>query len=79
MTDTKHKLRLNYTIQSRVVRVFEHIEKQHVNGIGKDATFSEVSRGWFIAFEGSYEALFFDDTKPDFEEGDLVKITFAHV
>lgn len=75
---TKKLSQLIY-IKTKVARVWEQMDQVHVSGIGKDATFKEQSRGWFVSFQGSYEALFFGHAKPDLEEGDEVRITFQKV
>lgn len=66
-------------IETRVKRVWEQIEKVYVNGTGNSAVFESVSRGWFVAFQGSYEALFFGEERPEFQPGDRIKITFEKI
>ena len=56
--------------------VVEHFEKVHVSGSGADAVFKSVSRGWFVAFDGSYEANHFGETEPDLKVGDIVRISY---
>lgn len=71
--------RTTYTILITVTKVEEGKERKYLEGIGPDAKFTEVSLGWFVTFEGSYESLFFGDTKPELEKGDKVKITFERI
>lgn len=72
-------MKTNYTVMTRVVRVFKRIEKVWVSGKGQDAKFREIDKGWYVAFEGSYEALHFGYEDPGFKESDRVKITFEKV
>lgn len=65
-------------IKTKVKRVWEEFEKKYVSGMGPDAIFTEISKGWFVAFEGSYEALFFGHVEPNFKVGDKVKIRIEH-
>lgn len=62
-----------------VVKVWEQHDRVHVTGTGPSAVFREVSRGWFVQFQGSYEALFFGREIPELEEGDFVKISFEKI
>jgi len=69
---------MNIRIQTRVKEV---IEKEIVTGGKKDendkAILSYRKVGWFVHFEGSYEALYVGDEKPDgFEKGTEVDIIF---
>ena len=69
---------MNIRIQSRVK---ELIEKEIVTGGKKDendkAILSYRKVGWFVHFEGSYEALFVGYEKPEgFEKGTEVDIIF---
>lgn len=73
------RLKVNYTIMTSVVDVKEHKERRHVEGSGDKAKFSEESTGWFVTFDGSYEALYFGSEKPGFDKGDKVKITFERM
>jgi hypothetical protein len=42
-------------------------------------SFSDISAGWYVLFEGSSEAVFLSDTEPDLHAGDKVKITIERV
>lgn len=73
------KLKINYAVYARCVRLEEKFVKAYVDGVGEEARFIDQSCGWFASFEGSYEALHFGDTKPTFDVGNLVKITFEKI
>lgn len=68
-----------YVLHSTVVEVREHFKTTHVEGTGKDATFSNHSLGWYVLFEGSGECLYFGESRPELNEGDKVKITFERI
>jgi len=72
-------IRFNYTVATQVKRVWERIEKVHLHGAGLEAVFQDQSFGWYVAFDGSYEALYFGPTKPDFNVGDKIKISFERI
>ena len=63
---------------AKITRIEEKFDKQHVKGVGPDALFVTVSQGWFVSFEGSYEAIFIGMDKPTAMVGDpaLLEITF---
>lgn len=63
-------------INARVVEVFERKRKIWISGTGQDAVFNEVSDGWFVRYEGSFEALHVGEEKPDLAVGDTVTISF---
>lgn len=79
MESTQATLNIAYTVQARIKNLEEKFGRQWVGGIGKDAVYVNVSRGWFINFEGSFESLYFGPDKPHWQEGDEIKITFAKV
>ena len=79
MEPVKTPLKINYAIHTKVKRVWEEKEKKWLRGFGDDALYEATSKGWFIAFEGSYEALFFGHDEPSFKPGDAIKITFEKV
>lgn len=79
MESAKTKIKINYTIRTKVSRVWEHFQDQYLRGVGKDAVFTKVFMGWYVAFEGSYEALFFGKEQPDLKVGDKVEIKFEKV
>jgi hypothetical protein len=70
------KAKVKYVIETSVISVFERLDSVHVDGIGEAATFRESSRGWFVLFDGSHEALFLGKEKPNIANGDLMRITF---
>lgn len=66
-------------ILTTVVKIWEQKDRVHVTGTGQSTVFREVSRGWFVQFAGSYEALFFGRERPELEEGDSMKISFEKI
>lgn len=79
MESTKAPLKINYSIWTKIVKIEESFESIHVSGSGEAAIFTKKSLGWFVTFEGSYEALYFGNTKPILNVGKTVKITFQEV
>jgi hypothetical protein len=64
-----------YIIQTKVKRVEERFKLVHIGGVGKEALFETVSRGWFAVFEGSWEALGLGSEKPPLDPGDEIIIS----
>jgi hypothetical protein len=79
MTDELAPLPTRYIVQSKVLKVVELTIKTYVSGVGPEARFKEKSLGWYLYLEGSYEAIHMGSSKPEFEAGDRVKITFEKV
>ena len=80
MESTQSPVGIVYIINARIFAVSEKFrEVNHRKDENGKHAFDHVSKGWFIQFEGSNEALRFGDTKPDWIEGDEVKITFEKV
>lgn len=63
------------TYSTKVVDIFHKTKRIHVSGTGPDAIFNEESLGWFVLYEGSYEALHAGAEKPHLAIGDTVTIT----
>lgn len=63
-----------YTIKTRVCNVEHRSERLHVGGFGQDATFRTAPIGWFVHFEGSWEAIYLGTEKPDLKSGDPIQI-----
>lgn len=40
----------------------------------KEVFIDNISHGWFIYLEGSYESIYFSDDRPGFEPGDLMEV-----
>lgn len=66
---------VTYTIPTKVNSIEQHWKRLHVSGFGPDAIFKNTSLGWFVHFEGSWEALYLGQEKPDLQTGDEVIIT----
>jgi hypothetical protein len=35
-----------------------------------------IAGGWFVAFEGSHESLYFGENEPDLKVGDDIEVSF---
>jgi hypothetical protein len=68
-----------YTFHSKITDVFEHKALVYMRGVGKDAEFENVSRGWYIHLEGSRESLHLGHMQPTLKRGDIVKVTIEQV
>lgn len=66
---------MRYIFLSRVVRVEERIDEKWLEGMGPNAKFAPVSRGWFVLLDGSHEAIHVGYEKPSFNPGDNVRVT----
>lgn len=71
--------RIAYTVIAEIGAIEERFNREWISGRGAEAIFKETSRGWFVHFIGSNEAIRFGDEKPDWNVGDKVKITFERV
>lgn len=64
-------------IKTKIKAIRKEYDKVHVSGIGPEAVFSERFKGYYVAFEGSCEAIYFgDEMPPTWAVGDVIKITF---
>lgn len=77
MEPVTQPIKVAYTIIAKVTKLGEHFTKEWLKGSGAEAEFTERSLGWFAMFEGSFEMLYFGETKPEFDTGNKVKITFT--
>ena len=68
-----------FTLTVPIKDVIHRHSRHCVSGFGDSAVWEERSLGWFVHFDGSHELLYFGDERPEFEKGDLVKITFEKV
>lgn len=66
-----------YIIKTRVCNIEHRSERLHVSGFGGDATFRTVPIGWFVHFEGSWEAIYLGQEKPDLQSGDAITIKIS--
>jgi len=64
---------------SQVVRIEKHSDKVYDSGVGENAIFHEVDRGYFMLMDGSHEAIHIGFGEPMFKVGDKVKITIQRV
>lgn len=78
---TKIPIKINYIIYSKVASVREEFApiREIGNEQGELVKVKGPSLGWFVAFEGSREALHFGYEKPPIEVGEEFKITFEKV
>lgn len=58
------------TLEERTVSSWRH-------GVGNDAVFDTISMGWYVRFDGSWEALYVGQTKPDWHPGQFMTITIS--
>lgn len=79
MESAKKSLGQLLYIDTEVKRVWEQIDKVYVSGYGENVVFKNQSRGWFVAFMGSYEALYWGDEQPKLKVGDRVRIRFERI
>ena len=63
-----------YIIKTRVCNVEHRSQRLHVGGFGQDAVFRTEAIGWFVHFEGSWEAIFLGKEKPSLVSGDHIEI-----
>lgn len=70
---------VRYATYSRVLSVEERFHEFYESGVGQSAKFSRISRGYFVLFSGSYEAIHLGPEPPAFKVGDEIKITFEKV
>lgn len=66
---------MKYIIQTKVTEVREIFTRKWLSGYGSDAIFEQISRGWFVYFQGSYEALCVGTSQPDLKQGDPILIS----
>ncbi len=66
---------MRYIIRTQVTEVREVFIRKYISGHGPSATFEQQSRGWFVYFQGSYEALCVGPEMPDLKEGDPIIIS----
>ena len=59
--------------------VEEHVRRQWIRGVGKDAVFADVSDGWFIGLHGSSAAIYVGHEKPPFKASEKIRITMETV
>jgi hypothetical protein len=77
MQPSKQLATTSYSLITKVKRV--ELRKQHIKSWkqGNDVQSEYKDIGWFVQFDGSWEALYFGQDMPDFKEGDEVRITFT--
>jgi hypothetical protein len=73
-----------YTFRSRVMAVKEHFESMNWRledqGDGRKVpTCDQRSLGWYVTLEGSYESWCVGSEKPDFVQGQAVKISIVPI
>jgi hypothetical protein len=78
--------RLSQTGERAVIRFNSKIEKLEqrsykvwIKGHGRDAVFEDIPIGWFMHIQGSGEALYVGDSKPDMNVGDAVVLSISKV
>lgn len=79
MESLKTPLKVNYVVYTKVLKVEHRYRKTYLSGFGDTAEFVDIDKGWYVHFDGSYEALSFGMIEPQFKRGDNVRITFEKV
>ncbi len=70
---------MNYVFTFRIFSIVERFKQVHVSGAGKDALFRQESLGWFICLEPGFYMLGIGPEKPEFREGDQIKLTMEKI
>lgn len=69
-------MKSSYVLHTLVKEVKEQKVQRHIEGMGKDAIFEDVSAGWYVVFDLQNPfALYLGETKPVMQRGDMVKLT----
>lgn len=79
MESAEAPVRHRIVVFSKVRNLEEAFERRWDGGTGPNAIFRNHSLGWYLYLEGSYEAIYVGDTKPPFNVGDKIKISFEKV
>lgn len=61
--------------KAKVLKVEEKFRQKCKSGVGKEAVMEDVSLGWFMHLQGSFESLHVGETKPAIEPGEYVLVT----
>ncbi len=78
MEPAKSPIKIQYTIQTKIKRIWQHHDVKYVSGFGPETVFNEMDGGWYVAFEGSFESLFFGMSPPaGWVVGDIINISFT--
>lgn len=64
------------TIHVTIEKIYERFLLNNWRKSPSGPTNTQTSLGWFVQFAGSSESIKLWDTKPDWEVGDEIKITF---
>lgn len=59
---------------STVKAIEERHTSKYVSGVGKEAVFQEVSLGWYVWLEGSFESIHVGMSKPNWKIGDKIRV-----
>lgn len=76
MESAEAPLRYEYIVHTFVDRIEEHFEDYYISGVGANAKFKRMSKGWFMLLAGSHEAIYVGETCPDFKVGGSIEIVF---
>jgi len=63
-------------LHATIEKLEEKFVKSNWYNTDNGPSYDQSSLGWFVQFEGSTESLHLFDTKPDWQVGDKVKISF---
>jgi hypothetical protein len=71
---------MTVSFTSKVKALEERFDRVWVHELSKEAVFSEVSCGWSLHLEGSWESLFVGvNSQADLAEGDKVIVTITKI
>ena len=77
-TFQRHKM-TKIAFYSRIVKIEKRIASEWISGVGDNAKFREIDRGYFMTLEGSHESIHIGFDDPMFKAGERIKITFERV
>lgn len=73
-------IKTRYVIRAQVVKVEERFENRNYHQDEKgNWTHDSISLGWFVSFDGSWEAVYFGHEKPILVEGQMTTHTIEGV
>ena len=79
MESAKEQVKINYVFNARIMNLAERFKPVYQGGTGKEAYFKDVSIGWYMHLQGSFEAIYIGLEKPNLQAGQLIKITMEPV
>lgn len=71
--------KVKYIFETTVLSIKQAKQKNWVSGTGENAKFEEVSMGWYVHLDGSFEGLYLGVEKPELNPGDEIRITLEKI